>query len=178
MITNDDILLRRCLAGKIELLDISRPYVWQLKFSPSDFHVLHHAIKASIASHAGDIAHLLTSDYARHIIVYLAEWYKRCYSAGNAEDKAIDPNTEQLKTLWRVSGINIDKYVYATNDGSRRLWQYSIYVLGGLAIRYELGKTDDRFLRAICRVLHGENPTLENLAVESRALALRSSIAM
>ena len=178
MITNDDILLRHCLADKIESLDISLPYVWQLKLSQCDFHYLHHAIKASIASHAGDIAHLLTADYARHIIVYLAEWYKRCYSAGNAEDKAIDLNTEQLKTLWRVSGINIDKYVYATADGSRRLWQYSIYVLGGLAIRYELGKTDDRFLRAICRVLHGENPTLENISDESRAVAFRSSIAM
>ena len=176
MSTNDDIRLRRCLADKIASLDISRPYVWRLKLSPSDFSELHNAIAASIASHGGDIAHLLTADYARHVIVYLAEWYKRCYAAGTADDKAIDPNTDQLKVLWRASGINTDKYVYATADGSRRLWQYSIYVLGGLAIRHELGKTDDRFLRALCRVLHGENSTLENIADESRAVAFRSSI--
>ena len=117
MSTNDDILLLQCLADKIESLEISRPYVWKLQLSPSDFSKLHKAIAASIASHSGDIAHLLTADYARHVIVYLAEWYKRCYGTGIACDKAIDPNTDQLKALWRASGINIDKYVYATADG-------------------------------------------------------------
>lgn len=173
--TAEDIKLLDCVSDKIATLDIAKPYVWNLQLSLDDYEALHLAIANSVTSHAGSISHLLTREYAIHIIVYLAEWYKRCYQSGSTENKAIDPDSEQLKTLWDASGINIEKYVYRTAGGNH-LWQYSIYVLGGLAIKHELGKADDRFLKALCRMLHGENYTLENLDDESRAIAFRSSI--
>lgn len=173
--TTEDIKLLDCLSDKIAMFNIARPYVWDLRLSLNDFEALHTVIADSVASHGGNISHLLTAEYAIHTIVYLAEWYKRYYQSGNTDYKAIDPDSEQLKTLWTASGINIQKYVYRTAGGNH-LWQYSIYVLGGLAIKHELGKADDCFLKALCRMLHGENYTLENLDDESRAIAFRSSI--
>ena len=172
--TVDDIKLLECLAEKIARFDIARPYVWELKLSQDDFDTLHAAIESSIASHAGSISHLLTKEYAIHIIVYLAEWYKRCYESGSGDNKAIDPDSEQLKALWNASGIDIENYVYRT-EGGNHLWQYSIYVLGGLAVKHELGKTDD-LLKGLCRILNNDNYTLENLADEGRAIAFRTSI--
>lgn len=173
--TSEDIKLLSCLGDKISQLDIREPYVWRLSLSVQEFEQLQTAIAASVDSHGGGISHLLTKEYALHIITYLAEWYKRCYQSGEQAYKAIDPDSEQLKTLWNVSGINIEKYVYRTAAGNH-LWQYSMYVLGGLAIRHELGKTDDSFLKGLCRVLHGEEYALEDLDDESRAIAFRCSI--
>ena len=173
--SNEDIKLLECLAEKIARFDIARPYVWELKLSQADYDALHSAILQSVASHGGSISHLLTKEYAIHIIVYLAEWYKRCYESGSGDNKAIDPDSEQLKALWNASGIDIENYVYRT-EGGNHLWQYSIYVLGGLAVKHELGKTDDRFLKGLCWILNNDNYTLENLADEGRAIAFRSSI--
>ena len=173
--TAEDIKLLSCISDKIANFDITKPYVWDLRLSLNDYKNLHSAIADSVDSHSGSISHLFTKEYAIHTIIYLAEWYKRCYQSGNTDNKAIDPDSDQLKTLWTASGINIQKYVYLTAGGNH-LWQYSIYVLGGLAIKHELGKTDDRFLKALCCMLHGENYTLENLDDESRAIAFRSSI--
>lgn len=45
-------------------------------------------------------------------------------------------------------------------------------------MRHELGRHDNgRFLKALCRLFHGEDYTLENLDDESRAVAFRQSIA-
>ena len=171
----EDIKLLECLGDKIAQFNIARPYVWELKLSQDDFDALHSAIVHSIASHGGSIAHLLTREYAVRIIIYLAEWYKRCYQSGNGDNKAIDPDSEHLKALWVASGLDIDNYVYRT-EGGNRLWQYSTYVLGSLAIKHELGKSDRKFLKALCRILNNDNYTLENLEDESRAIAFRSSI--
>ena len=173
--TAEDIKLLECLDEKIALFNIARPYVWELKLSQNDFDTLHLAITQSIASHAGSISHLLTRESAVRIIIYLAEWYKRCYQSGSGDNKAIDPDSEQLKALWAASGLDIDNYVYRT-EGGNHLWQYSTYVLGGLAIKHELGKSDRKFLKALCRILNNDNYTLENLEDESRAIAFRSSI--
>lgn len=173
--TTDDINLLDCLSDKIAMFDIAKPYVWNLRLSLNEYETLHSAILNSVESHDGSISHLLTREYAIRIIVYLAEWYKRYYKSGNNDNKAIEPDSEQLKVLWSASGINIQKYVYRT-EGGKHLWLYSIYVLGGLAIKHETEKSDDRFLKALCRMLHGENYTLENLDEESRAIAFCSSI--
>lgn len=43
---------------------------------------------------------------------------------------------------------------------------------------HELGRRDNgRFLKALCRLFHGEGYTLENLDDENRAVAFRQSIA-
>ena len=148
------------------------PYVWRLHVSDEAFLQL----EADIAKNGASLSRGLTEDSARLVIIYLAEWYRRIYKGGetgqtNAAD-GID-----LKNVWEASGINTDRYVYQTEAGTR-LWKYSIYVLGGLAVRHELGRSDKgSFLKALCRLFHGEGYTLENLDDESRAVAFRQSIA-
>lgn len=168
------------LANRIASVDLREPYVWRLKLSTTDFEQLEAAISLSISENGGEYAHLISTDSAWYIMVYLAEWYKRRYSGGENKSgyKAINPESSELKKLWELSGINTNIFVY-TSDKSDRLWQYSIYILGGLAIRHELNrKQSTRFLKQLCRLLHNENGILdaEEFKEDHRAIAFRESI--
>ena len=177
MMTDADKRLKNCLQGKLETFRKDQPYVWKLGLTENDFADLHQQLEASIASHAGDKQHLLTADYALLSMVYLAEWYKRNYSPVTNEKSLLDWSSKELKQLWEASGLNIDTFVYQSLDG-KRMWQYSIYILGGLAIHHELGRTDNRFLKQICRLYYGEAGEIEQLAGDSsRAIAFKESIA-
>ena len=167
--------LSQSLQAKISKLDAQQPWVWQLRMSETDFKELEAAIGQSIEEHHGDHAHLLTQEWAKSTIVYMAEWYKRRYQSGNTNDMLQLDSTE-LEKLWAEAGINTKLFLYTDESGKRR-WQYSTYVLGGLAIRHELNRNDGfRFLKGLCRIYHGENFTLENLDDQSRAVAFRESI--
>lgn len=81
--TKEDILLRNCLADKVEQfrqnINDGRPYVWELRLSMGEFCKIETAIANSIFSHSGDYHHLLSEEYAVIVVIYLAEWYKRFY---------------------------------------------------------------------------------------------------
>ena len=158
------------------ITNIAEPYVWRLHLSADEFDSIDNAIRNSIQVHHGSHVHLITKENALFIITYLAEWYKREYQVNIKKEKAIDPSSLELKQLWELSGINIEKYVYKTDNGTN-LWKYSIYVLGGLAIKHELNSNDNgKFLKSLCRIYHGEEYSLENLDEESRAVSFRQSI--
>ena len=168
------------MANKIAINNFKEPFVWRLKLSSSDFEELESALKRSISENAGNYTHLISAGSAWPIIVYLAEWYKRRYSGGesNSGYKAINPESSELKRLWELSGIDINTFVY-TSDKGDRLWQYSIYVLGGLGIRHELARSQSaRFLKQLCRLLHNENGILdaEEFKEDNRAISFRESI--
>lgn len=152
-------------------LDVARPYVWRMRLTADEFDELEAYLYALDAKEKAAPGRVLS----RLVIVYLAEWYHRCYcGAENAQANAVQD--VDLKKVWEASGINADKYVY-TSDAGNRLWKYSIYVLGGLGARHELNRGDNgRFVKALCRMLHGENYTLENLDDAGRAVAFRQSI--
>lgn len=156
--------MKRTVEEIIRSVDINEPYIWRLHITSEEY-----AVMADYAlSHANE----RSREAALSVIIYLAEWYKREYRSGN--DSPFE--TETVHNSWERSGINMDKYVYVT-DGGTHLWQYSIFVLGGLAIQHELGRNDKgKFLKALCRIYHGEDYTLENLDDESRATAFRRSI--
>jgi hypothetical protein len=160
------------------ITNVSEPFVWRLKLTSNEFDTLGSLIHESVRQHDGLSAHLLTPQYALVTITYLAEWYKREYTGISQGDlkRNLDIDTNGLKQLWESSGINIEKYVYQSENGSR-MWQYSIFVLGGLAIQHELKRSDgEKFLKALCRIYHGEDYSLENLDEASRAIAFRQSI--
>lgn len=156
---------------KIASLDVSQPYVWRLKLSEADFNDLETYL-TRIATVDG-VSALANSKNALTTVVYVAEWYKRCYQGGNRN--TLFENLD-FETLWKNSGINQGTFLYKDESGNKR-WLYSIYVLGGLAIRHELNRNDKmRFLKGLCRIYHGEECTLENLDDASRAIAFRESI--
>lgn len=163
--------LTKELKDKIASFDICKPYVWLLKLSEADFNELEVCLN-NIAS-ANGFSALVSPQYAAATIIYIAEWYKRKYQSGNSNPLADKIN---LETLWTHAGISRNLYLYQDDKGNKR-WLYSIYVLGGLAVKHELGRNDNlRFLKGLCRIYHGEDYTLENREEASRAVAFRESI--
>lgn len=160
--------LSQALATKIAALPKDTPWVWQLRLSESEFLELEHYLLANREN-------LITENFALSVLVYLAEWYKRRYSAVNVTD-ALSLNSAELETIWDKSGLNVDSFVYRDAQGHRR-WLYSAYILGGLSLPLELSRGDNgRFLKALCRLYHHEDYTLENLDNEARAISFRESI--
>ncbi len=157
------------LRDKIENINLAEPFIWRLRLSETDFNELKSAVIAV------ERTELLTKKWAKVVIAYMAEWYKRKYKGGTNHD-ALNLSSSELEAIWKKSGFNIERLVYCDSSGNHR-WQYSTYVLGGLAIRHELGRNDKRkFLKALCRLYHHENYTLENLDSEERAISFRESI--
>ena len=167
--------LSQQLESKIASFNPAQPYVWQLRLTETDFKELESVICQSLKEHGNNHAHLLTQEWAKLTIVYLAEWYKRRYHSGSTNE-VLSLDSSDIEKLWAAAEINTKLFLYTDDTGSRR-WLYSTYVLGGLAIRHELGRGDKgRFLKGLCRIYHGENFTLENLDDASRAVAFRESI--
>ena len=164
--------MQEILFQKIAQLNPAEPYVWRLALSVAEFEVLQNALlqKAELSGKAS----LLEKEWAIRTIVYLAEWYKRCYSS-NDSAPAIEFESNDLQTLWSNSGIDQKRFVYTLENGNRS-WRYSIYVLGGLAIKLELGKKDTRYLKELCKLYHGDSDKLDNLDDAARAAAFRKSI--
>ena len=165
------------LQAKLNDWSAAQPYVWQLRLSESDFKELEATITHQLKADNGRHETLLSEHWALAVLLYMAEWYKRCYQSGNTND-LLQLDTNELKQLWQTLGINTLLYLYTDASGNSR-WQYSTYVLGGLAIRHELNRKESdngRFLKGLCRIFNGENYTLENLDDATRAVAFRESI--
>lgn len=164
--------LSSILQDKIRAFNIQEPYVWRLRLSEADFNELEASLRHCASSKG---LSSLTSDQvaAKETLIYIAEWYKRKYQSGNKIEwiEGLD-----MESLWKAVGINQKSYLYRDEAGNKR-WLYSTYVLGGLAIEHELNRNDGRrFMKALCKLYHGEEYTLENLDETSRAVAFRESI--
>ena len=148
------------LRNRIKGLDLKRPYVWRLRISEAEFKSLEAAVYGEKTT-------------ALENVVYLAEWYKRRYDGGVAK-----PIREfKAQELFEASGIEAYGNLFETENG-KKTWLYSIYVLGGLAIPFELGKTDSRFLKELCKIYYGEDGDVDKLGIDdkSRAVAFRESV--
>lgn len=184
--TKEDIALRECLADKVatlhQLIAQGQPYVWLLRISHTEFEALEEALAASIASHQGGYSHLLTTEFALHLIIYTAEWYKRNYQGTETEATSLVRLTSaDRERLWDLSGIDSNIYVYNASenpDKPSHRWHESMQLLGGLAVRNELRRDEDNvFLTRLCRIYHGEEIDLQELGDRGRAVAFQQSIA-
>lgn len=178
--------LRECMADKAatlrQLIAQGKPYVWLLRISHTEFETLEKALAASIASHQGGCSHLLTTEFAPYLIIYIAEWYKRNYQGKETEQASLVQLTSaERERLWTLSGIDSNIYVYNASenpDKPSRRWHESMQLLGGLAVRNELRRDEDNvFLTRLCRIYHGEEIDLQELGDRGRAVAFQQSIA-
>lgn len=164
--------LSKQLQNKISNFDIKEPYVWKLRLTETDFKELEACLQSCALSKG---ISYLTNDKSIALLtfVYIAEWYKRRYQSNN---KIEWMEGLSMGNLWESVGVSQKTYLFLDESGNKR-WLYSIYVLGGLAIQHELNRNDGRkFLKALCRIYHGEDYTPENLDEASRAIAFRESI--
>ncbi len=153
------------LSKRIEEMDPKRPYVWQLRISEAEFKALEADVAAKKAT-------------PRQTLVYLAEWYRRCYDGSASPAKAVELSAAEIEELWKQSGFDAGAcaYRYEKKEGFAR--EYSTYVLGGLAVRFETGKKDRKFFRQLCRLYYGEDVALDDVADQNgRSVAFRRSIA-
>ena len=153
------------LSKRIEEMDPKRPYVWRLQISAAEFKTLEAAVAAKKAT-------------PRQTLVYLAEWYKRCYDGSASPAKAVELSATEIEELWKEAGFDAEvcAYRYEKKDGVA--WEYSTYVLGGLAVRFETGREDRKFFRQLCRLYYGEDVALDDVADQNgRSVAFRQSIA-
>lgn len=185
--TESDKRLLHTLPQKVEEMKQSilcgKPYVWKLRLSLAEFYDLESATGDSISSHAGHHEHLLTEDFAVVVVIYLAEWYKRFYCGADTmdENKVLSLNTEELKRLYELAGIDAKTFVYNASknpDKTSYRWQESLQVLGGLAVQAELKRDKhDNLLPKLCKLFHGEDIDLDELRDRNRAVAFQESIA-
>lgn len=165
--------------SRLRALDVTEPYVWRLHLSADEFTQLQADLKnCADKSKSLPIELLQNRSIATALLVYLAEWYHREYNPATGTRKCVvATDAATLKLAWEIAGFPIDCFVYRTAGGSY-LWKYSTYVLGGLGINHELGRNDNgRFLKALCRIYHGEDDNLPNIDDASRAIAFKESIA-
>lgn len=154
---------------KVLNIEHDEPYFWRLMLDTDEYNALRDYVRQEVSR--GKM-HAIRS-IPLPIMAYIAEWYKREYDGQNSPAD-LNLDSADLRQLWQVSGIDVEKFV-ARDEFSKR-WLYSIYVLGGLAARYEMHRGDGgRFLRKLCRLFHGED--IEIRVGEQNALAFRRSIA-
>ncbi len=134
------------LRQRLLSLDPKRPYVWGLRLTREEYHQLRDYVKGNAGPFDRDSAVLA--------IIYIAEWYKREYD-GNVQNPLSNISAE---SLWEASGFDSATYVYQAKKTRRYL--ESIYVLGGLPMRYAV--KDTRLLKALCRIYKGDRTDLED----------------
>lgn len=161
--TNEDTSLLKCLPDKQEklrqLIDVGKPYVWELRLSLEEFYKLETAIGNSISSHTGDYHHLLCEDFAVIIVMYFAEWYKRFYKGVDTidENKVLSLATEELKKVYQMAKIDHKVFVYNASknpDKTSFRWLESLQVLGGLAVQADLKRAYNPQLKFCSSLLH------------------------
>lgn len=157
--------------GRLTIADPQQPWVWRMKLTEQDFLALQTRLVQTVADHKGGHAHLWANqEAAQETVIYMAEWYKRCYEK-DAKD-ALQLTSDELEKVWTAAGIS-DQLLYTDATGARRL-RYSIYVLGGLAVRHEVRQKS--FLKQLCRLYYGGDCTADDLKVGASAVAFRESI--
>lgn len=183
--TEEDKLLLQCqIDSQIkmkQLIEIGRPYVWELRLSQEQFIDIESKIAMSISSHSDDYRHLLCEDFAVIVVIYIAEWYKRFYKgAATADENKISLSTEELKRLYAYAKIDSNTFVYNASknpDKTSFRWLESLQVLGGMAVQAELRKEEnDTLLAQLCKIFHGEDIEIDNLKDRNRAIAFQESI--
>ena len=101
------------LLHKINAISTAEPYVWRLRLSEAEFKELESAVTAVNRDS------LLTEEWAKAVIVYMAEWYKRRYKAGLNHD-ALNLSSTELESVWKSAGFSIKRLVYRDTAGNRR----------------------------------------------------------
>lgn len=108
------------------------PYVWKLRISQDNYQKLKSKLK-SVCEAYGSKKQRLLEQHAEKLLAYVAEWYRREYTAreGNAI-KEISRYISAKEIFDSCPRWNDFVYSGESND----CWLYSMYVLGGLPIKY------------------------------------------
>ncbi len=151
------------------------PYVWRLNISEKIYREGLALLNLTIEQ-MGSIDILYEKSFAPIALIMVAEWYKRDYTGNHADTPDWVKDTE-WKKVWMESGFRRwERWVYQFEESGKFSWQYSAYVLGGIACRFiSLQDKESRLLKDLCRLFHGQIEETE-IDSSSNARALSMSI--
>lgn len=152
------------LKQRILSINPLKPYVWQLRLTKQEYDQL--------ASYLGTMPQNIEKEYAILAMAYIAEWYKREYD-GNVSNPL---NYVSAETLWTASGFDKGNLVYKGKKNHRQL--ESIYVLGGLPMRFITQPNNKGLLKKLCSIYKGDNSDIEDdeSLGKNQAIAFQESI--
>ncbi len=149
------------------------PYVWRLNLSASFYREGLSLLENAIAE-TGNMNFLYEKDFAPIALIMVAEWYKRDYT-GNHADSPTWVKDIEWKDVWMASGLRRwERWVYQFEESGKFSWQYSAYVLGGIACRFiSQQDKESRLLKDLCKLFHGQIEETEiDLSGNARALSM------
>lgn len=161
--------MNNCLANKLSTFNPQRPYIWEMRITEDEFVSLENELKSSSLDYSKE------SD-ALKALVYLAEWYKRRYTNRTKKDyqKVFGNQKPNLETIWNTLTIDL-KYLYK-GENNQNLYQYSTFILGGLAVKFERQKNEKPFLKALCRVYNKEDDSFDRIVDNNHSIAFKESV--
>ena len=125
----------------------SMPLVWKLDISYSTYNKLKVFLKQTIQAlpAASRCRNSILINLAEKILVYAALWYRWEYQ-GRGNNALEDIKfTQRASFIWENSPSSYKKYLYVPEEDDRNTsWLYSLYVLGGLPLKYVCNR-DRRF---------------------------------
>lgn len=173
---NKEYLLNQFWQDEVYSINYKKvmPKVWRLKISLSVYLKLKEYIK-DLLSYCNSLPKIKLQDIVkRHfekLFVFTAEWYRREY-AGEKSNAFEDIHFRgKAKDIWDECPESYNKFIYKSENTS---WLYSMYVLGGLPIKY---RTDhfDQFYDNIISAINGEEDFFKN-NIDFNNVAVRESL--
>lgn len=152
------------------------PYVWRLGLS-LDYYQTGVSLLERTIKEEGSCDFLSSEEYAPIAMILVGEWYKRSYNGNNADNPDWIKGVSWEK-VWKNSGWrNWRRWVYTFEESRNNSWQYSAFILGGLACYFMVNKDyDNRLLKDFCRLFHGQIDDSADIDATNNARAISLSI--
>lgn len=151
--------------------EMTRPFVWRLMIAYEDFKTALGVVESSLTDPGQFRAFMEKPEYADSLLIMTGEWYKRCYTGEGSRPEWI--KRIDFESLWKNTSLRFpQKWVYKF-DGGYNSWQYSSFVLGGLACSWR----QEDLIKTLLEFFNGENEDEINTDdLDEGAVALRRSI--
>lgn len=140
-------------------------YIWKNKISEVEYCKIKNYLKSCINDPQRKDG--FAKRFAKAIVLYCAEWYKREYNGNDGQGnpiEAIGIKSLRTKNLWEWAELN--KNLLYSNE-----YLESIYTLGGLPIKYI--KNNDKLMQEISDMYNGttsEDSTMDRIFKNNRAI--------
>lgn len=121
------------------------PYVWKLKISPDQYETLQRCLKIVFAGAERRVKSKLLKTFSKQLIIYVAEWYRREFEGRNDnawESIGLDNEAEWLWTNDSVLQQDKWSHLICSTEETTTRWQKSLYLLGGLPLKYRSQKLE------------------------------------
>lgn len=150
------------------------PFVWRLGISKKDFATALNILEKDLSQKNNFKNYITSKELADTLLLMAAEWYKRKYEGEAALPEWI--KNIEFEKVWKNSSVErIDRWIYKFDNGNYS-WQYSAFVLGGLACAWY----NKYIIETLLRIFNEDENKYDEINTDSldnnAAIALKLSI--